>query len=192
MKKARIYTKTGDAGETGLVSGKRILKSDPRIDLYGELDELNSRIGYASSLLAEDLYFQKTLDFLHHVQSTIFDLGSNLACEPEKRAEYHLPQVTNDFIKDLEEEIDRMEHDLEPLKNFILPGGTSAAAAFHLCRTNARTVERKLVRFHVEAHEDLPLNSVVFLNRLSDYFFVLSRFINKHQKGQELLWKPKK
>jgi hypothetical protein len=90
MKKAKIYTKTGDKGETGLVSGSRIPKSDGRIDLYGELDELNSRIGFSCSNLALEIEFQHTIDFLHHVQSAIFDLGSNLACEVENRGKFNL------------------------------------------------------------------------------------------------------
>lgn len=192
MKKSKVYTKTGDEGLTGLVSGNRISKGDPRIDLYGELDELNSRIGLACAQLSSDVFFQSTLDFLHHIQSAIFDLGSNLACEATLRAQYKLPQVSLEFVGDLEKEIDRLDHDLEPLKNFILPGGTIAAATFHICRTDARSVERKLINFKNVSGEELPENALIFLNRLSDYFFVLARYINKHQQGKELTWKPRK
>ncbi len=192
MKKAKIYTKTGDKGETGLVSGNRTPKSDLRIDLYGELDELNSRIGFACSQMATDLEFQQTINFLHHVQSAIFDLGSNLACEVENRAQFKLPQISDEFIKDLELEIDKLDAELPELKNFILPGGTSAASAIHLCRTNARSVERKIVHYFDVTKEELPMNSVVFLNRLSDYLFVLARFANKIKKVEEITWKPRK
>jgi len=192
MKKSKIYTKTGDGGETGLVSGNRVKKSDLRLDLYGELDELNSRMGYATSLLAEDPQFKKILGFLHQIQSAIFDLGSNLACEVENREKYHLPQLSVDLIKELETEIDRMDSELEPLKNFILPGGSQASASLHLCRTGARTVERKLVNYHEVTKEELPINGSVFLNRLSDYLFVLARFVIKQQKGPEIFWKPQK
>lgn len=192
MKKSKIYTKTGDAGETGLVSGNRISKADLRIDLYGELDELNSRIGVSCALMTPEVKLQKTLEFLHAVQSEIFNLGSNLACEVENRKNYKLPQIEETFIRDLEEEIDRLDHELKPLKNFILPGGTMAAASLHLCRTGARTVERKLVHFQEERKEELPANSMVFLNRLSDYFFILARYVNKVQSGSEILWQPRK
>ena len=192
MKKSKIYTKTGDQGETGLVSGNRTLKSDSRIDLYGELDELNSRIGLSCSQLSLDLEFQHTVNFLHHIQSAIFDLGSNLACEVENRAKFNLPQISDEFVGDLEQEIDRLDHELAPLKNFILPGGTVVAASIHLCRTNARTVERKLIQYYQTTKEELPVNSVIFLNRLSDYLFVLARYVNKMKSVEEITWKPRK
>lgn len=192
MKKSKIYTKTGDKGETGLVSGNRTSKSDIRIDLYGELDELNSRIGMSCSKLSQELEFQQIVNFLHHIQSAIFDLGSNLACEVENRAKYKLPQISDEFVRDLELEIDRLDHELQPLQNFILPGGTVLAASIHLCRTNVRTVERKLIQFFESTQEELPLNSIIFLNRLSDYFFVLARYVNKIKSVEEIEWKPRK
>jgi cob(I)alamin adenosyltransferase len=192
MKKSKIYTKTGDQGETGLVSGNRTLKSDSRIDLYGELDELNSRIGLSCSHLSLELEFQQTVNFLHHIQSAIFDLGSNLACEVENRAKFNLPQISDEFIGDLELEIDRLDHELAPLKNFILPGGTVVSSTIHLCRTNARTVERKLIEYFETTKEELPANSIIFLNRLSDYLFVLARYVNKMKSVEEIAWKPRK
>ncbi|WPU65313.1 cob(I)yrinic acid a,c-diamide adenosyltransferase [Peredibacter starrii] len=191
MKKAKVYTRTGDKGSTGLVSGNRISKADSRIDLYGELDELNSRVGVGVSYLALDVEFKNVVDFLHHIQSAIFDLGSNLACEVENRAKYNLPQISDEYITDIEHEIDRMDGDLDPLKSFILPGGTHAAAAFHVCRTGARSVERKLIHYYETTGEELPKNSAIFLNRLSDYFFILSRYINKHKGVAEIEWKPR-
>ncbi len=192
MKKAKVYTKTGDKGETGLVSGNRTPKSDIRIDLYGELDELNSRIGFSCSQLAEDLQFQQTVNFIHHIQSGIFDLGSNLACEVENRAKYNLPQISDEFITDIELEIDKMDAELPQIKNFILPGGTSTASSIHMCRTNARTVERKLIGYFNATQEELPQNSIIFLNRLSDYFFILARYVNKVKGVEEINWKPRK
>lgn len=191
MKKSKVYTKTGDLGETGLVSGHRTLKSDSRIDLYGELDELNSRVGLSSSYLLLDKQFLKEVNFLHLIQSAIFDLGSNLACEVDKRKNYNLPQISEEFIQEIEQEIDRLDHELEPLKNFILPGGSLAASALHMCRTGARGVERKMIGYHHATKEELPANSLVFLNRLSDYFFVLARFVNFKQGEKEISWKPR-
>jgi cob(I)alamin adenosyltransferase len=191
VNKSKIYTKTGDAGETGLVSGNRAMKSDLRIDLYGDLDEVNSRIGMACAYI-EDLKEQKIKDFLRSVQSAIFDLGSNLACEVENREKYKLPQIPPEFITYLEEEIDRLDHELEPLTNFILPGGCKGAAMVHLCRTATRLVERKIIHYHHTSKEDLPAQSIVFLNRLSDYFFVLARYLNKVEGQKEILWKPVK
>jgi cob(I)alamin adenosyltransferase len=192
MKKSKLYTKTGDKGETGLVSGNRTLKSDNRIDLYGELDELNSRIGLSCSQLSLDLEFQQTVNFLHHVQSAIFDLGSNLACEVENRSKFNLPQISDQFIGDIELEIDRLDGELPPLKNFILPGGTVVSSSIHLCRTNTRAVERKLIDYFQTTKEELPANSIIFLNRLSDYLFVLARFVNKIKSVEEIEWKPRK
>lgn len=191
MKKSRIYTKTGDKGETSLVSGNRISKSNLRIDLYGELDELNSRVGVCASQLEADLEFQQIVNFLHILQSAIFDLGSNLACEDENRLKYKLPQLTDEFITDLEQEIDRLDSELLPLKTFILPGGSVVSANIHLCRTNARKVERKLVYFNQTEGEPLPGNSLIFLNRLSDYFFVLARYVNKTKGVNEIPWIPR-
>jgi cob(I)alamin adenosyltransferase len=192
MKKARIYTKTGDKGDTGLVSGTRISKGDARIDLYGELDDFNSRLGFATSLIESENALASSASFLHHVQSAVFDLGSNLACEADKRAEYKLPEISDAFIEQLENEIDRIEHELPALTHFILPGGTVASAAVHLARTGARNVERKLVKYFGESGEKLPQNALIFLNRLSDYLFVLARQVNKVQNGPERTWIPRK
>jgi cob(I)alamin adenosyltransferase len=189
MKKSGIYTGTGDEGKTGLVSGNRIMKSDFRIDAYGDLDELNSRIGYACSYL--DNNFSAEIKFLHTIQSALFDLGSNMACELENRSKYNLPQLTDQLIKEVETEIDRMDAQLTPLKNFILPGGSLEASAFHLARTATRSVERKLVHYEQSTNEKLPALSIIFLNRLSDYFFVLARYINKVSNKPEIFWKPK-
>ncbi len=190
MKKTKIYTKTGDTGETGLVSGNRVSKAELRLEIYGEMDELNSRLGFSISLLIQDAFFTSTVQYLQKIQSALFDLGSNMACEASFRAQFKLPQLTMAFIESMESEIDRMDADLLPLKNFILPGGTLPASSLHLCRTSARNVERKLVHFFSVTQEELPTFSTMFLNRLSDYLFVLARYVNHYQKGQEIFWKP--
>lgn len=121
----------------------------------------------------------------------MFDLGSNMACEFENRAKFNLPQITEALIKQIEDEIDRMDSELEPLKNFILPGGATAAAALHLVRTGARGVERKIIHYHATTSEELPHLSVIFLNRLSDYYFVMARYVNKRLSTAEITWKPR-
>lgn len=202
MKKATVYTKTGDSGTTGLVGGSRIKKSDPRIHLYGEVDELNSFIGTALFDLKELRTITPSLEnrnsyaaeinFLEAVQSSLFDLGSNLACELEQRQSFKLPQLDTALIENMEKHIDRMDQKLPALHNFILPGGLRAACSFHLCRTICRRVERQLVDFNDHKPGEAPEFSIQYLNRLSDYFFILSRFINHSEGFSEVNWIPKK
>jgi cob(I)alamin adenosyltransferase len=187
MKKAAVYTKTGDMGITGLVGGTRIKKSDPRIHLYGEVDELNSCIGFAMSLLESRADKNLLLD----IQASLFDLGSNLACEKDQRSKFKLPQITDELIEKLENSIDEMDSKLSPLKNFILPGGTSSAASFHVCRTVCRRLERQMVDFEEQHPGEVPEKGMIFINRLSDYFFILSRFLNAEKNVEETLWMPK-
>lgn len=188
MKKAAVYTRTGDKGTTGLVGGTRIKKNDPRIHLYGEVDELNSYIGVGISYLPKD--FDK--NFLHKIQSSLFDLGSNLACEKEKRAEFKLPQIKDALIEKLEKEIDLMDSSLLPLKTFILPGGSLESSAFHVCRTVSRRVERQMVDFEDLHPGEVPESGLRFVNRLSDYFFILARYLNHKKKIEEINWIPVK
>lgn len=189
MNKSKIYTFTGDTGSTGLVSGTRVSKSDERISLYGEVDELNSRIGLVISFMRKEKDYAREINFLEEIQASLFDLGSNLAIESGKRAEWKLPTVSADRVKQLEAEIDWMDAGLDPLKNFILPGGTIVASSIHLCRTSARTVERKMVGFAQNTGEEMPEHSLKFVNRLSDYFFVLARSVNKQMGQTETPWK---
>ena len=184
MKKAAVYTRTGDNGTTSLVSGTRIKKSQERIALYGECDELNSFIGVAIAFLDDS--FDK--QFLQQIQSSLFDLGSNLACEFEKRSTYKLPQINEAFIKSIELEIDKMDVTLPVLRNFILPGGSQAASAFHVCRTICRRLERSLVAFQDTQPKEINDIDLKFINRLSDYFFILARFVNNQLKIQETNW----
>lgn len=188
MGKASVYTRTGDLGTTGLVGGTRIKKSDPRIHLYGEVDELNSFIGLGISKLAISV----DKNFLHEVQLSLFDLGSNLACEKEKRDQYKLPQFKADLIEKMEREIDRLDADLQPLQTFILPGGSAEAAAFHVCRTVCRRIERQLVDFEEQHPGEVPELALQFMNRLSDYFFILSRWLNVKKGVEEIKWIPQK
>lgn len=186
MAKSKVYTRSGDKGETGLVGGSRLSKGSDLIDLYGEVDELNSHLGVTVTLLED----KNLIDDLHTIQVKLFDLGSNLACEPEKRVKFQLPQLSEDDVSWLEKKIDHFDAQLEPLKYFVLPGGAHTSALLHVCRTVCRRVERKLVG-HL-AIELTPLYAREYINRLSDYFFVLSRYLNKVEGKSEIYWVPKK
>jgi cob(I)alamin adenosyltransferase len=173
---SKIYTRTGDDGSTGLGDGTRVPKDGARVEAYGTVDELNSSIGL---LLAEHLP-QDVDDSLTRIQHELFDLGSEL-CVPGYTA------ITADHIIWLEQTLDRFNADLPPLKEFILPGGSRAAAICHLARTICRRTERRTLTLHRAS----PVNSEVlrYLNRLSDLLFVLARVIARQDSGSEVLWK---
>lgn len=177
----KVYTKKGDKGNTSLIGGKRVPKSHMRIEAYGTLDELNSFIG----LLRDSLSNSEQRDALYKIQNTLFVIGSNLASTPEAKME--IPNLEDVEIKELENWIDEMEEVLPPLKNFILPGGDSAISSAHICRSVCRRAERACVSLNL--HETIDEHIVPYLNRLSDYFFVLSRKIAYDLKVEEVLWK---
>lgn len=182
----KIYTKTGDQGETGLIGGVRVSKDHARIQAYGALDELNAGLGFALSHPAgvpEPLRGQ-----LSRVQSELFHLGAELAT-PQGQAP-RATMVDAAAIQDLEKEIDRMEQDLTPLRSFILPGGHPSAAALHLARTVCRRAEREAVS--LSHAESLRPQVVQYLNRLGDYLFVAARWVNHKHQTAETPWNPKK
>ena len=182
----KIYTKTGDKGDTGLFGGGRVPKYSLRIEAYGTVDELNSFIGLASTEVKDT----DVEALLEKIQSQLFTVGSNLAApEIEKDKSEIIPKVTEDFIKDAEASIDKFEEKLEPLKNFILPGGSKGAALLHVCRTICRRAERKVVE--LKSKEIVNDNIVIFLNRLSDLFFVLARHENMISSVPDVKWKIK-
>ena len=189
MKKSAVYTRSGDKGQTSLVSGARILKSDNRIHLYGEVDELNSHIGFIRSLLELE-EFTEIDKLLIEVQSSLFDMGSKLACENENWEKYKLPDIPKELIKSVEDEIDKLDSVLPKMKNFILPSGSMAGSYMHIGRTVCRRVERSLVSFE-ENDKELPANSLELINRLSDYLFVASRFVNYKLGKIEIPWNAK-
>jgi cob(I)alamin adenosyltransferase len=191
MKKASVYTRGGDKGETSLVSGNRISKSNDRIDLYGEVDELNSFIGSACSELKNKSIDTDLYDYLQRIQSRLFDLGSNLACEAELATKYKLPQIDQSEILKMENYIDLLNAKIEPLKHFILPGGEEIASRLHICRTVCRRVERSLVGFSRTNESQIPMYSIEFINRLSDFLFIASRYTNTLSHTEEILWIPK-
>lgn len=188
MKKSSLYTKTGDKGETSLVSGTRISKGDVRIDLYGEVDQLNSEIGHLVALINEArLNEPRLLSVIKDIQNTLFDLGALLACESDSWAKYNLQIITNEVIEKIERIIDELDSVTPPLKNFVLPGGSLAGSYAHVVRTTCRKVERLHIKYHMEGNI-VPENSLELLNRLSDFFFVTARFINNQLNCKEEIW----
>lgn len=183
----RIYTKRGDAGETGLVGGQRVPKDTPRIEAYGTVDELNAFVGLAAVSCAEDPRLAPLATILRRVQHELFNLGSILATEPLD-VHPHQPRVTAAEIAQLEREIDSMNTDLPALCSFVLPGGTRLNAELHVTRTVCRRAERLVVAMARE--EAVPPEAIPYLNRLSDAMFVWSRWVNRVLGVSEVLWEP--
>jgi len=165
---SKIYTKTGDTGKTSLVGGKGVHKSDPILDVYGTCDELNAHIGV---LIAEE-----NLLFLTEIQEYLFTMGGILATPKEKYDLYWKTVSWDPFLLKIEKEIDEMESMLPPLCNFLLPQGARAISLVHICRTYCRKLERKIAQFCPQNETFLPLLQIA--NRLSDYFFILARFLH--------------
>lgn len=181
----KIYTKTGDTGETSLANGMRIMKNDRRVELYGTVDELNSCIGFAISFMEHDEKGKQWIESLTTVQNILFELGSELAGFTTDE-----PAITNADIQFLEDEIDRWESRLSPLTNFIIPGGSRAASALHVARTIARKLERMLCAAIQESF--IKDEHIPYCNRLSDYLFVAARFANHIHKNPDRIWKSRK
>ncbi|MEX0929915.1 MAG: cob(I)yrinic acid a,c-diamide adenosyltransferase [Balneolales bacterium] len=177
----KIYTKTGDTGETSLYGGQRVAKTNIRIEACGQVDELNSSIGLARSLGLRD----EVGSLLHRIQNGLFVLGADLATPPSKKTKAE--RITASQIDFLEKSIDAFQGELEPLTYFILPGGSPGAAALHLSRTICRRAERFCIR--CAETEDISNEAVIYLNRLSDLLFVLTRLENKHAGIRESKWK---
>ena len=185
----RVYTRTGDKGETGLVGGKRVPKDSQRIEAYGTIDELNSIVGLARVFNEEKLSEGEAYRFLdsvlRQIEDELFDLGSELATPPDffKEGMY---RVGEREVKKLEQLMDECQKELEPLKSFVLPGGGRIGAYLHQCRTVCRRAEREILR--LSRVEELNEWSLKYVNRLSDLFFVLSRWISKQTGEAEYLW----
>lgn len=181
----RIYTRGGDEGETSLVGGQRVAKDDVRLECYGTVDELNAFVGMARQSASESPALEPLARILTRVQHELFNLGSILATLP---ADVHprQPRVTAAHVAQLEEEIDRMNAGLPPLNSFVLPGGSRLNAELHACRTICRRAERRLVEL-ARAGQAGP-EAVAYLNRLSDAFFVWSRWANRQLGVPETLW----
>ena len=184
MKGPKVYTKTGDKGSTSLVGGSRVPKSHQRLEAYGTVDELNVNIGSLRDEISDDLVFNELID----IQENLFTMGSLLAYDGSK--EIALPELRNTEVEKLEQAMDRMEEVLAPLRNFILPGGHAAVSKSHICRVVCRRAERQVIRLS----EMLEVNEmhIKYLNRLSDYFFVLSRYQAHINKAVETPWISRK
>jgi cob(I)alamin adenosyltransferase len=189
MRISKVYTRSGDAGKTRLAGGQEVWKDSLRVEAYGTVDELNSVIGLARALNADqprkDATREKLEETLRWIQNKLFDLGGILATAPGETFK-NMPTVTADHVVRLERLIDACQEDLEPLKEFILPGGGKVSGFLHQARTICRRAERLCVSLSRE--EDVPAELVRFLNRLSDALFVLARWTAKTQGEPEYLW----
>lgn len=180
----KIYTKTGDEGMTSLFGGKRVSKSDLRIDSYGTVDELNSWIG----LLRDSLKDEPMRELLKEIQDRLFTLGSALAADPDK-PKLKKPDLHEPDVERLEKEIDSMNEVLPPLQVFILPGGHPVVSYCHIARCVCRRAERLVVE--LDKTEELEPLLVKYLNRLSDFLFVLARWVGKQLNAEEIKWEPR-
>ena len=180
----RIYTRTGDAGDTGLFGGGRVAKNHPRVEAYGDVDELNATIGFARAI--EQM--PRIDEVLVPIQRDLFAIGALLATPDREKMRQHLEKarVDEDRITELEHAIDDGDRELEPLKSFIVPGGSPKAAALHVARTVCRRAERRVVS--LSESEDLPGVVVIYLNRLSDLLFTLARVANRRAGTGEVTW----
>jgi len=180
----KIYTRTGDAGDTGLFGGGRVSKDDPRVEAYGDVDELNAVLGMARAVET----MPRIDEVLVPVQRDLFAIGALLATPDREKMAQHLEKarIDRERIAQLEQAIDDAESELEPLRAFIVPGGTPKAAALHVARTVCRRAERHVVR--LQHSVELPELTVIYLNRLSDLLFTLARLANKRGGAGEVTW----
>ncbi|GAB1445193.1 MAG: cob(I)yrinic acid a,c-diamide adenosyltransferase [Cyclobacteriaceae bacterium] len=180
----KIYTKTGDKGDTSLFGGKRVSKGELRIDCYGTVDELNSYVG----LLRDQEVNKKRKDVLVEIQDRLFTIGSILATPPDN-TKVKIPALNEEDIAFLEKQIDAMESELSPMKSFVLPGGHPSVSIGHITRTVCRRAERLIIR--LDQTEKIDPLVITYLNRLSDCFFVLCRKMTKELNAEETPWKAR-
>jgi cob(I)alamin adenosyltransferase len=186
----RIYTKTGDDGTTGLGTGERRPKHDLRIEAFGTVDETNAAIGVARTELPKELANVDAM--LARIQNDLFDLGAELATPDDgSPKEYEPLRIVTSQVERLEHDIDLLNADLAPLRSFVLPGGTRAAAALHLARTISRRAERLMVALAEKEPGQVGTPGLIYMNRLSDFLFVASRWVNDRGAG-DVLWVPGK
>ena len=180
----KLYTKTGDKGKTSLLGGKKVSKSDLKIEAYGNVDELNSFLGY----LQDQKEIENRLkQQIYWIQEHLFTIGSALATESDFSG-FELPKITETEVNQLEVWIDKFDNEVPPLKNFILPGGHPVVSLSHVCRSVCRRTERSIVE--LADTEDIEEVIVRFINRLSDYLFIFARAIGQQLNAPEILWSP--
>jgi len=185
IKLDKIYTRGGDKGKTSLGNGKRVDKTNIRIEAFGAVDETNALLGIA--IIKLPLMYKK---MILRIQNDLFDLGADLCIPKEKNLSYDPLRINQTQINRLEKEIDSMNNNLESLKSFILPGGTIESANLHLARTVVRKAEILIIKLHKK--EKINPLAIKYINRLSDHLFVLARTINKHNNTEDILWVPGK
>jgi len=183
---SKIYTRTGDKGTTSLIGGTKVPKSHLRIEAYGTVDELNCNIGLCRELLTDE----QSRTTLLEIQDRLFTLGSSLACDPIKEPKMRIPDLKDSDVLLLEKEMDSMDESLAPMKHFVLPGGHPTVAQLHIARCVCRRAERCCVRLELESLEVAPI-IMQYLNRLSDYLFVLGRYTGTLLSATEIPWRPR-
>ena len=183
----KIYTKTGDEGQTSLFTGKRVSKGHSLISIFGYLDELNSTVGQLCQSIKENdsVDFKNELKLLQNFQKHLFSMGSFYASE--KQNSKHISNIDS-WVASVESEIDRLTESLPELKHFILPGGSAPACHAHQARVQSRRVERDLVEYEQSLDAVENQNVIIYLHRISDYFFTLARYLNHELKVEELIW----
>ena len=182
----KIYTKTGDAGKTGLIGGTRVIKNDPRIEAYGTVDELNSHIGLVSDYCNDEA----AKIILKEIQDRLFTIGSELACDPKKDTKMPIPDLHDSDVELLEKEMDKMDAELPRMRNFILPGGSPSVSFMHVARCVCRRAERCCVNLNENEGNINPL-IIKYINRLSDYLFILARYYGMKNNIPEIAWKAR-
>lgn len=188
----RIYTRTGDDGTTALGTGERVSKTSQRVEAYGTVDETNAALGLARTLLGSDADGAAMNARLARIQNDLFDLGADL-CIPDRGGEGARPalRITQAQVDRLEQEIDELNSELSALRSFVLPGGKPAAAQLHVARTVSRRAEREMIRLAADPDEPVGDSAIRYMNRLSDFLFVASRYVND-RGAADVLWVPGK
>ncbi len=185
----KIYTRSGDRGETALFGGGRVMKDNDRIEAYGTTDELTAYLGWIRSCTPH----RDLEEILREAQKALFDIGAHLATPPEAlKACAVLPPLRPERVAELEAAIDKLEGELEPLTSFILPGGTEESALFHVARSVCRRAERVVVAMRIDEMLPLPEPGLAYLNRLSDLLFVMARVVNRRAGAADELWIPER
>ena len=179
----KIYTKTGDKGDTGLYGGGRLPKHHLRVETYGTVDELNCQLGMTVAIAQRANFPTEWITYLQTIQRQLFDLGAELATTPGKQVKWHL---TEESVESLERSIDRLTEQMPEQRTFILPGGTELAAHCHLARAIARRAERRVVELHAGMGQEKSTRQIRYLNRLSDFLFVLARYANFHAGHEDI------